>query len=106
MRGAAEWRPPVLYELLERHQPDQRLGVLTAGDRNIELGERELDDLDPLAWRRPSRDVVELGSQEEPDALVGEPGAGVEALQLPPVARGLADLLDQLALGALERRLA
>ena len=50
--------------------------------------------------------VIELGGEEEPDALVREPRARVEALQLAPVPRGLADLLDQLALGAFEVGLA
>src|SRR6266511_3089092 len=93
---------PRLHKLLQHHQPDQRLGVLAAGDRAVELAQRDLDDLDPLVGRGTAGHVVELSGEEEPDALVRETRARVEALQLAPVPGRLADLLDQLALGALE----
>ena len=53
--------------------------------------------------RRLARHVVELGGEEQPDPLAREARARVEALQLAPVPGGLADLLRQLPLRALER---
>src|SRR5215204_6278446 len=97
---------PILEQALQHQQTDQRLPVLAAGDRGVDAIQGKLDDLDPLAVRGLARHVVELGGEEEPDALIGEAGARVEALQLAPVARGLADLLGELALGALQGRLA
>ena len=51
--------------------------------------------------------VVEAGRQVDPDPLVGEPDRReVRPLHELPVARRLADLLGELALGAVERVLA
>src|SRR5919108_2211811 len=114
-RGRAPVPSRASEQPLQHQQADQRLRVLAASDRAVEILERELDDLDPLAASittgravarpRINRHVIELRGEEEPDALVGEAWARVEALQLPPVARGLADLLGELTLGALQRRL-
>src|SRR5262249_52663823 len=65
----------------------------------------ELDDLDSLFRRRLTRHLVQLGGEEQPDPLIGEAGARVELLQLTPVAGGFADLLRQLPLRTLQRRL-
>ena len=48
--------------------------------------------------------VRQAGRGVDGDALVGEPGAGVEARELAPVGRGLADLLGQLALRGVAAR--
>src|SRR3954452_19273290 len=101
-RESAAAGQSLLEQLLQHQQPDQRLGVLAAVERNIDLAERELDDLDPVLRRLLALHVVELGREEQPDALVREPGARVEALQLAPVAGRLPDLLGELALRALE----
>src|SRR4051794_7456494 len=98
--------PGGLEQLLQHQQPDQGLGVLAALDRSIEARERDLDDLNPLLRGLLPGHVIELGGQEEPDALIGEAGARIEAIQLAPVAGGLADLLRELALSTFERRLA
>ena len=49
--------------------------------------------------------VAEPGGEEDVALLVGEPGRGEERREVLPVLGGLADLLGELALAALERRL-
>ena len=83
-------------------QADQRGRVAAGLDRRVELVERQPDDLDPLVVLGLARDVVELGRQEQVALLGREPGAGVEPVELAPVAGRLADLLGQLALRALQ----
>ena len=91
-----------------RQQRDQRLGVLRLGDHRVELRQRA----DSTSMRSSSShlgalvDVREPGGEEEVDLLVGEAGRGVEGAERLPVLGLLADLLGQLALGGLQRRLA
>ena len=54
----------------------------------------------------PARRIGQLSRQEQPHPLVGEPGARVERQISSHLRRLLADLLGELALGGLERRLA
>ncbi len=51
-------------------------------------------------------DLLDPGREEHRHLLLGESGRGVEALDLGPVTGAPPDLLDQLALGAIELRLA
>src|SRR5579859_3875216 len=94
---------------LARQQPeqgDQRLRVLALGDRLLKALQRPGHDLDALALLGLVLvAVAQILGQVEPHALVAEARAGVEAGDLPPGARALADLLRELALGGLERRL-
>ncbi len=69
--------------------------------------ERPGDDLDPLVLVDLGLgDVGEARRVEQLEALVAEAAGGEEAGQWLPLVGGLADLLGQLALGCLQRRLA
>src|SRR5918996_3056302 len=92
--------------VLEPEQADERLGVAALPDHPVELGERNLDDLDPLLLGGIGGLVEEVGGEVDVALLVGEAGRGVEARQAPPGACPLADLLGQLAPGRVERILA
>src|SRR5947209_18379107 len=92
----------------EPEQRDQGLRVPAFGHRAGDVGARPADDLDALVLLGLGRlfAVAESGGQVQPDALVGEPGAGVEAEELPPVRGPLAYLLGELSSGRRLRRLA
>ena len=89
---------------LERQplQRDHRLGVLGLRDGGVELAQRPGDDLDAfiLLGRGLSVAVAQIPGQKQPDVLVGESDARVEAAELAPVSRRLGDLLAELTPGA------
>jgi hypothetical protein len=69
------------------------------GDRSVEVGERPGDDLDALVLARVGVLVGEVLGEEDVDDLVEGADAGPEGVQELPAARGLADLLGELAPG-------
>src|SRR3954447_10869721 len=73
-RGSALWLQSALQEGAQPKQPDQRLRVAAVADRAVELGERPLDDLDPLVLVRLGLLVVEVRGHEEMALLVREAG--------------------------------
>src|SRR4051794_248095 len=91
---------------LQPEQRDERLGVARGGDRAVEVVERPADDLDALVLVGVRRAVRQAGRVEDVDDLVGHPRARDVAQHGLPALRRLADLLGQLALGGLQRRLA
>src|SRR5215218_7525316 len=91
---------------LQPEQPDQRLRVARRGEGAVEVGERPAHDLDALVLLGVGVAVAQAGGMEDVDELVGHAGArDVGGDPLPPHGR-LADLLCELALGGLQRRLA
>ena len=93
---------------MQRVEPDQGLRVLRLGEDGVEVRERADLDVDALVVLHlgPLVDVGDAGGQEEVHLLVGEARRRVEGAQRLPVLGLLADLLGQLALGRVERRLA
>src|SRR5215208_6430576 len=101
--------PSSLAAAQERPQPQQtyeRLRVAAVPDHAVELGQRHLDDLDALVLVRVGA-LVEQARGHEDVALLGrEARRRIEARQMLPRARALADLLGELALRGVERALA
>src|SRR3954451_25399701 len=93
--------PPAQLE-----QPDQRLGVARLVDERVELGERARLDVDALVLVRLGLRVREVRGEVDVALLIREARRGVEGGEVLPLRRGLADLLGELALGGVERRLA
>src|SRR3954453_4368944 len=90
----------------ELEQPDQRLGVARLVDERVELGQRARLDVDALVLVRLGLRVREVRGEVDVALLIREPRRGVEGGEVLPLRRGLADLLRELALGGVERRLA
>src|SRR5262245_30921546 len=103
---AAATRASAAQERAEPEEADERLRVAAVANRLVELGERRLDYLDALVLIGRGAFVVEVRGHEEMAFLVREAGRGVEARQVLPAVRALADLLGELALGGVERALA
>ena len=89
-------------------QPDQRLGVLRLVEDRVELGERPDLDVDALV-------LVDLGARRRRERPVArktwqtssvKPGEVKNVCRCSQLGGGLADLLGELALGGLQRRLA
>ena len=101
-RAVSRGRPAQL------EQPDQRLRVAHLVDQPVERGERAADDLDArgVGRRRTIGHVLEPGREVDVDLLVAEARRHEAAVQVLPARGALADLLRQLALRALQRRLA
>src|SRR3954465_4737617 len=93
--------PPAQLE-----QPDQRLGVARLVDERVELGQRARLDVDALVLVRLGLRVREVRGEVDVALLIREARRGVEGGEVLPLRRGLADLLRELALGGVERRLA
>src|SRR3954447_13122831 len=93
--------PPAQLE-----QPDQRLGVARLVDERVELGQRPHLDVDALVLVRLGLRIGEIRGEVDVTLLVREAGRGVEGGEVLPLRGGLADLLGELALGGVERRLA
>src|SRR3954447_23495410 len=87
-------------------QADQRLGVARLVDERVELGQRPRLDVDALVLLRRGLCAGELGGEVDVTLLVREAGRRVEGREVLPLRRGLADLLGELALRGVERRLA
>src|SRR5215218_10937837 len=87
-------------------QPDQGLGVARLIDERVELGQRAGLDVDALVLVSLGRRVREIRGEVDVALLVREAGRGVEGGEVLPLRGGLADLLRELALGGVERRLA
>src|SRR3954452_17965027 len=108
-RGGRVPRAETSLSVAHGFQPqkaDERLHVAAVADQLVELGERESPDLDPLALVALDVDLVDVGGQVEVDLLAREPGRRVATREVLPGARREPDLLAELALRRLERRLA
>src|SRR3954467_14688745 len=93
--------PPAQLE-----QPDQGLGVARLVDERVELGQRARLDVDALVLVRLGLRVREVRGEVDVALLIREARRGVEGGEVLPLRPGLADLLRELALGGVERRLA
>src|SRR5919197_2122550 len=91
---------------LQPQQPDQRLGVARGGDRPVEVAQRPADDLDALVVLGLGVLVAQAGRQEDVHGFVHHADRRDGLGDRLPVLGRLADLLGQLALGRIERRLA
>src|SRR5881394_2989487 len=89
-------------------QPDQRLGIgdLAAPRGFVERVDARLEHVEELAGVEAALAALEAAREPDLDALVGIADGVVKDARARPFAGAVAGLLDQLAHGAVEHRLA
>src|SRR5688572_26969147 len=95
----------------ELARPEQRrhglgVGDAAVGDHGERLLHRQREDFEEFAAVELALARREAAGAEQLDSLVGVGHRGVDHAQALPVARGVPGLLEQLALGGLQRALA
>src|SRR3954447_12553730 len=90
---------------LQPEQPDKRLRIAAVANRGVERTERNGAQLDALRFVALRAGLVQVGGEIQVDLLVREAGRRVARGQVLPGPGREPDLLGELALCGLERRL-